>query len=137
MPVAAGVVEVAEVAEAAEAAEAAEVEAAEAAEAAAAACRGDLAASASALGDWQNVSPALAGAFSFPASGLAAPRTLLAALEAVVPEPPDLEFVSFVTARVGGERPTRLRAHLAGGDAGTSDERTTADRHGIAPGFPA
>ncbi len=60
MPVAAGVVEVVE---AAEVAEAAEVEAAEAAEAAAAACRGDLAASASALDDWQNVSPRSGGAF--------------------------------------------------------------------------
>ena len=104
-----------------------------------------------------------AGSRIYVGTGCAAPRTLLAELEAMVPEPPDLEFVSFVTTSalpqaegatrtryrhraffVGSEvrglakqRPTRLRAHLAGGGAGTPDERTAADRRGVASGFPA
>ena len=38
-----------------------------------------------------------AGSRIYVGTGCAAPRSLLAALEAMVPGPPDLEFVSFVT----------------------------------------
>ena len=96
-------------------------------------------------------------------TGCAAPRSLLAGLEAMQPGPPDLEFVSFVTTSalpmktgasqtryrhrtffVGSDvrglarkRPARLRADLARGGAGTPGERTAADRRGLASGFPA
>ena len=86
-----------------------------------------------------------AGSRIYVGTGCAAPRGLLAKLEAMVPGPPDLEsklrhnvssaasggrytyslsasgvFRRQRSARVGGQRPTRLRAHLAGGGTGTS-----------------
>ena len=52
-----------------------------------------------------------AGSRIYVGTGCAAPRTLLAELEAMVPEPPDLEFVSFVTtsALPQAEGATRTR----------------------------
>src|SRR5215831_3025184 len=103
-----------------------------------------------------------AGSRIYIGTGCAAPRTLLTRLEAMEPAPVDLEFVSFLTtsalpqmegashthhrhglfrwqrnARSGRHRPTRLRAHLAGGGAAPSSERTVADRRSVASGFPA
>ena len=72
-----------------------------------------------------------AGSRVYIGTGCGAPHTLLAHIETMNPGPADLEFVSFVTtsalpqvkgnslthrnARVGTQRPTRLRAHLARG----------------------
>ena len=63
-----------------------------------------------------------AGSRIYVGTGCAAPRSLLAALEAMVPGPPDLEFVSFVTTsalpQVGGACHTRYRhrAFFAGSE---------------------
>ena len=54
-----------------------------------------------------------AGSRIYIGTGCAAPRSLLAKLEAMVPGPPDLEFVSFVTTsalpQVEGATRTRYR----------------------------
>ena len=104
-----------------------------------------------------------AGSRIYISTGCAAPRTLLARLEAMEPGPADLEFVSFLTtsalpqvaglcansippsgifrrqrsAWFGGQRATGLCAYLAGRDTETADQRTATDRCGIASGFLA
>jgi acyl-CoA hydrolase len=104
-----------------------------------------------------------AGSRIYIGTGCAAPRALLARLEAMEPGPADLEFVSFLTTsalpQVGGSPRTRYRHRaffvgsevrglagsgqldyvpiFVGGDTETADQRTAADRRGFASGFPA
>src|SRR2546430_16464538 len=96
-------------------------------------------------------------------TGCAAPRKLLATLEAMSPGPADLEVVSFVTTSAVSEEAsvarTRYRhrtffvgsdlrglarsgqldygAHFIGGRAGAPGERKAADRRGAASGIPS
>src|SRR5215831_444269 len=77
-----------------------------------------------------------AGSRIYIGTGCAAPHSLLAALEAMNPGPPDLVRRQR-NARVGCQWPARLRADLARGGAAAVDERTAVDRRGVAPGFPA
>ena len=98
-----------------------------------------------------------AGSRIYVGTGCAAPRNLLASLEAMVPPPPDLEFVSFITTSavtphtryrhraffvgselrgLAGSGPTHYVPNFARGGAGTPIDWTAANRRGVASGFP-
>ena len=98
-----------------------------------------------------------AGSRIYVGTGCAAPRNLLASLEAMVPPPPDLEFVSFITtSAVAPHTRYRHRAFFVGSElrglAGSGQldyvpisleevpelliDWTAANRRGVASGFP-